>query len=100
MQLESTETLRFLSERYVAPSLLAWRVLECGAYEPIGRGLALDLGSGAGFFTQLVAPSAIGIDMDRRQLEMGVTLRWLAEGVCGDLRALPFRSESIPEMIA
>ena len=89
-----------LSAGYVPPSLLAWRALERAAYAQIDVTPVLDLGAGLGVFTHVVAPQAIGVDLDGRQLKMGMSSATLKSALCADLRQLPVASDSVAAIIA
>lgn len=93
------ESLNF---HYLAPSLLAWRKLELGAYRrpSSGTGPILDLGCGHGYFSQGLGVRPYGLDLDLRQVRSGVQKNLIRGGVCGDLRRLPFRDGAAKEMVA
>jgi SAM-dependent methyltransferase len=93
-------TIDRLANSFVQPSLLAWRALERTAYEVPAGGVVLDLGAGLGDFTADVAPQAIAVDLDLRQLRRGRARGTLGRAVQADLRHLPFRSGVATAVIA
>ncbi len=96
----ATADLHALSDGYVPPSLLAWRALERAAYRPPDEGVVLDLGAGLGFFTRVVAPNAVAVDLDLRQLKSGLASGAFAFALQADLRKMPVASGSVSAVVS
>lgn len=89
-----------LSTSYIQPSLLAWRALELPAYDRQGSSLVLDLGAGLGYFTAEIAPNAIAVDFDLRQLQESRASGRVTRAVQADITALPFRTSGATAIVA
>jgi ubiquinone/menaquinone biosynthesis C-methylase UbiE len=78
-------------------------VLDAAIGQVTGKGPVLDLGCGPGQVAEYLSAhgaEVMGLDLARRMLRLAAERIGLARFTCGDMRMLPFRSQSFSVVVA